>query len=289
MTVLSQLKLIAITGVALGAMTLGAAAQDQRALGDDRLGRSPQRGYLMSCQGANPNAPGAQVEGPWISGDAVLLDQMIFVQGAVEWPGGWLDIDTSATGRRLQGNNLPSHATGVYPVQRTDLAYQYDRNPNRIRAQRIALDLPLAPQIAAQASCVPMGMIGVTLNNVVLFNAVDARGDDAAAHEMLDACHGHPERRGAYHYHDLSPCLSDARDASGHSVLVGYAIDGFGLYGPYDGTGEAQITNAALDDCHGHVGPVLWDGARVEMYHYHLNAEFPFSVGCLRGTPVATQ
>jgi len=44
------------------------------------------------------------------------------------------------------------------------------------------------------------------------------------------------------------------------------------------------VTNADLDKCHGHVGPILWEGKPAIMYHYHVNREFPFSVGCFRGS-----
>jgi len=28
-----------------------------------------------------------------------------------------------------------------------------------------------------------------------------------------------------------------------------------------------------------------WDGQQVEMYHYHATHEFPYTVGCFKGTP----
>lgn len=276
---------------ALGVVCLSAAAapawaHDWRALGDDHLSATPQRGFLMACSPANPNAPGAQRDGPWIQGNQVDMAAKISVQGSVGWPGSSLSITTRGSARHIEANNLPTHATGIFPVGREDPAFAYDRNPNAIRAQDVDLALPVEPALLAAPACVPMGMVAVTLNNVALFNAVDARGGDAAAHEVLDLCHGHPERRGMYHYHDLSPCLSAARAQGGHSALLGYVIDGFGLYGPFDGPGQAEVTNAALDECHGHIGPVPSEVGVAMLYHYHMNGEFPFSVGCLRGAAV---
>jgi hypothetical protein len=46
-----------------------------------------------------------------------------------------------------------------------------------------------------------------------------------------------------------------------------------------------MVTNAQLDECHGHVHPVMWNGTLQPIYHYHLNREFPYAVGCFRGTP----
>jgi len=42
--------------------------------------------------------------------------------------------------------------------------------------------------------------------------------------------------------------------------------------------------NLELDECHGMTSIIEWDGKMVEMYHYVINNEFPYSVGCLRGT-----
>jgi hypothetical protein len=30
---------------------------------------------------------------------------------------------------------------------------------------------------------------------------------------------------------------------------------------------------------------ILWDGKRVTMYHYHMTNEYPYSLGCYKGTP----
>ena len=116
-----------------------------------------------------------------------------------------------------------------------------------------------------------------------VFNAVDAGGRDAVAHELQDGCQGHPEIRGQYHYHNLTSCIADP--GTGHSALVGYAFDGFGIYGTRGEDGK-QLTNAALDECHGHTHAIEWDGRSVVMYHYHATAEYPYTVGCARGTVV---
>jgi hypothetical protein len=78
--------------------------------------------------------------------------------------------------------------------------------------------------------------------------------------------------------------MPDLGNAGEQSPLFGYAVDGFGIYGPLDANGK-WITNAQLDECHGMTSMINWDGKMVEMYHYVINNEFPYSVGCLRGTP----
>jgi hypothetical protein len=64
--------------------------------------------------------------------------------------------------------------------------------------------------------------------------------------------------------------------------LFGYAFDGFGIYGPRGDDGK-MVTNEQLDECHGHTHSVLWDGKMKKIYHYHLNNEYPYSVGCFKG------
>ncbi|MGJ8722676.1 MAG: hypothetical protein ACSHW9_12615, partial [Salinibacterium amurskyense] len=67
-------------------------------------------------------------------------------------------------------------------------------------------------------------------------------------------------------------------------TLVGYALDGFGIYVERDSAGNLP-TNADLDECHGRTSTVLFDGVEQEMYHYSATLEFPFTVGCYAGDP----
>src|SRR5690606_39007755 len=107
------------------------------------------------------------------------------------------------------------------------------------------------------------------------------------AYHMLDDCWGHPHDNGLYHYHSVTTCLDDIWEG-GHSKLVGYAFDGFGIYGHYGEEGQV-LTNADLDECHGHTHEIEWDGEMRSMYHYHATWEFPYAIGCYRGEPVAPQ
>jgi hypothetical protein len=88
---------------------------------------------------------------------------------------------------------------------------------------------------------------------------------------------------GVYHYHNVTRCLPDRRDARGHSELVGYALDGFGIFGEY-GDGGKRLRSSDLDACHGHTHRIMWDGKEVEMFHYHATLDFPYTVGCMRGS-----
>lgn len=138
-------------------------------------------------------------------------------------------------------------------------------------------------RVAATATCVG-GEVGYAVNGVPIFDGFDAGGRDAVAWEIQDECHGHPQMTGVYHYHDRSSCVADA--GSTHSALIGYARDGFGIYG-YRGIDGKELTNADLDECHGHSHTITWDGKEVGMYHYHATREFPYTVGCFRGALAA--
>jgi hypothetical protein len=255
-------------------------------LGDGRVSTSPRSGDVMSCQTDFSRGFGANGPTPWIHKDTWDLTAKPQVQGKLEWPDAEFSIAQTQNGlvvsRLVKGNGLPvKTATGNFPISPTDPAFAYDRNPNSIRKQTVQLTLPAAPQLAATPSCVSMGMIGVALNGVAIFNALDAMGRDAVAHEVQDLCSGHPEPRGTYHYHGPSPCLPGATQ---NEQLIGYAIDGFGIYSTYD-AGGAELTNANLDVCHGRTSTVLWDGKPQSIYHYVLTREYPYTIGCFMGSP----
>jgi len=252
-------------------------------LGDGNISTSPRVGYVYSCQTTfgNNGAPGGTA--PWIVGSTWNQIAKPLVQGEVQWPNSRVTISVSGTQRIVSANNLPSHPTGVFPIARTDPAFQYDGNPNAISEQTILLRLSASPQAAATPTCVPQGLIGFTVSGAALYNALDGAGRDAAAHEVQDRCAGHPQGQGQYHYHSWSTCLHDAATTqTQHSDLVGYALDGFGIFGQFGEAGK-RLANADLDACHGHTHAISWDGQTQTLYHYHMTREYPYSVGCFHG------
>ena len=265
------------------ALASGAASGETLPLGDGKVATAPAIGMVFACQ-TRFGGGGAFRDGPWIHGQVWDPAAKPIVRGAVAWPNAAITIALEGERRIVRSNGLPSHPTGTFPIRPDDPAFQYDRNPNSIAAQPIVLSLPADPKPAPTPSCLPMGMIGFALSGVAIFNALDAEGLDAPAHEVQDRCNGHPERRGEYHYHDLSPCLrDDAGSAGRHSDLIGYALDGFGIYGRFSETGR-PLTDADLDACHGHTHVVTWNGTPQAIYHYHVTREYPYTLGCFRGT-----
>jgi hypothetical protein len=254
-------------------------------VGDDSISTSPQTGKLWSCRQTFDDPGGVGAEGPWFNGDGTWdLTKKVTVSGSVEWPES-LAVEVDGATRTITTNDLPDHPTGTFPIAQSDDAYQYDRNPNSISAQDLEFHLPAAPEVAASPSCAG-GTVGVMLSGSVVFSAIDAGGRDAVAHEVQDDCGGHPQNTGVYHYHSLGSCSGDDEPGR-HSALVGYAFDGFGIYG-HQGEGGEILANDDLDACHGHTHPIEWDGETRSMYHYHSTYEFPYTVGCYRGTPAQT-
>jgi hypothetical protein len=242
----------------------------------------------MVCSTTFPGQGGAFQNGPWIDTAAGTWNPAtkIHVRGSVTWPQARFSLTTQGGTRTITTNDLPKGApTGTFPIASSDPAYAYDRNPNHIAAQSLTYTLAAAPSAAAQPSCLHGGPIGATLDGVVLFDALDATGRDAVAHEVQDLCGGHPDMASMYHYHSISPCLLGT--ATGTSTLVGYALDGFGIYVERDTSG-ALLTNTDLDACHGRVSTVEWDGHSVTMYHYDATAEYPYTIGCFMGSPAVT-
>lgn len=273
-----------VTALACAILCTSGHAHDPSALplGDGKLSQSPKVGWIWACH-TDPQAGGAQRVGPWINSARGTYDVTAkpVVPGQVRWASRF-ELTVTPAARVFSGNDLPSHATGTFPIPGSSEAYRYDHNPNSIAAQTMQVTLPLWPTLAAQPTCAP-GAIGFLLSGAVLFNALDAPGRDAVAHETQDACQGHPQESGVYHYHSLSSCVPDPRAPAGHSALVGYLLDGFGLYGPYGEAGQA-LASKDLDECHGHTHAIVWEGKPVSMYHYHATPDFPYTAGCLRGS-----
>lgn len=208
------------------------------------------------------------------------------VEGDVTWSSEFEILLDGNGNRIITGNALPDHPTGVFPIDRNSVAFQYDRNTNEILAREILFEFPAVPEVADEPGCVTFGAAGISLSGSVIYHGASTLGNDAAAHEILDSYGGHSDGTNTYHYHYPTEDLQDhiIPDEEGHSGLMGYVIDGFGIYGPRGEAGEI-IWSRDLDECHGHTHPVLWDGEMVDLYHYHWTYDFPYNIGCFKGTP----
>jgi hypothetical protein len=250
-------------------------------VGDQLYGTNAKKGSVYSCI-TSFNGGGAFRDGPWINAATKTWDATakLAVAGSVDHHG-TVNGKESGGAETITGNGLPTAPTGVFPVAASDAAYAYDRNPNSVKGYTLSVGLP-APVAAASPSCVG-GTIGISVLGVPIFSAFDAGGRDAAAHEVQDGCDGHPEMTGQYHYHSLSRCWKDV--AGFDPGLFGYALDGFGIYVDRDASGNL-LSTTALDECHGRTSEITWHGKKTAMYHYVATPDFPYLVGCYRGTAI---
>ena len=247
-------------------------------LGNGKVGSSAKRGQMFLCNTRQGEQSRNEAALPWISGSTFDLTKKTWVAGNVSWPAAEFTATVSGDKRVVEGNSLPlNHTTGVFPAASNDPARAYRPTPSSIKENDYRFELPANPT-SGSPNC--MGMeVGVAIDGVPLFNAVDAQFRDALAEEVEDHCSGHPNDI-AYHYHSIPECLSDPGE--GHSALMAYAFDGFGIFGHRGESGKV-MTNADLDECHGHSHEIDWDGKKVTMFHYHATWEYPFTVGCYRG------
>ena len=102
------------------------------------------------------------------------------------------------------------------------------------------------------------GPIGYALNGVPIWGALLSDGSNAVEGAEQVPCYGHASRTGMWHYHH--PILG-CNIAANQETLLGYAIDGFAIYGPLSGSKDE--VDDMLDKCNGRALP---DGS----YRYHV-------------------
>ena len=129
--------------------------------------------------------------------------------------------------------------------------------------------------------------VGVAVNGVPIYDYT-AGGEmnqaDLAHHQakhdtlqtgQLDACGGHAGRGDDYHYHIKPTCMIEQMANSGPNAIIGWAFDGFPIYGNTNPDGS-EIANGALDVCTGQVDEAFG-------YRYHTSETAPYIVQCLMG------
>ena len=176
----------------------------------------------------------------------------------------------------IESQGYPNHPTAIFPNS---------GNPNSILVQNFRFRFPLQPEKSERITRLPMGPIGMALNGVVFFNPFEQGGMNAVAgysEVWLDSCCGHPQQTGVYHYHKYPVCVKSPfrDDGQQHSPIIGFAFDGFPVYGPWEGPQQLakELTGeTALDVCNGHSDPQRG-------YHYHVTpGRFPYVLGGYHG------
>jgi hypothetical protein len=234
-----------------------------RLLYHDAKWQAPFDGNMTSCLRAGDKDR---------HGIIATMDQFVPDNVTVEFDGDTMIVHTKG---------LPNHPTGKFPQQ----GFGPQSNPNYIQEHDRTYFIPLNPKVNPRHiftttdnsnHALPMGPIGIAVNGVVFFNPFDAQSQDAT--NMMDRCCGHPAPDGTYHYHKYPVCVNSPWSDEGkeHSPLIGWAFDGFPIYGPFESTGvmAKDLTGSdALNDFNLH-----WDKDRG--WHYHVTpGKFPYIIG----------
>lgn len=247
---------------------------------------APKKGVVFVCDPKafqQLNGPGGKAVGPWVNEAAGTWDATtkVFVGGNVTWSDARFAIALTSDQRVITGDGRPFGVpSGTFPVAASDAAFAFDPNPNAITEQAISFAITRAPTLAASPACT-YKEIGITLDGVPLHGPLDSSGRDELAYQVQDVCSGGPQPGGGYHRHALSECSPHIHEPL---ALIGYALDGFGIFSPYDASGK-ELTTDDLDECHGTTSEIAWEGQTVAMYHYVLTRDFPYTVTCFRGKP----
>jgi hypothetical protein len=211
------------------------------------------------------------------SGNVALQDVFVPDNVTIHFEGDAMVVHTMS---------LPNHPTGKFP----EAGFGPQSNPNYIQEKARTYFIPLNPKVNPRHifttmdnsnHALPMGPIGIAVNGVVFFNPFDAQSQDAS--NMMDRCCGHPAPDGTYHYHKYPICVNSpwADEGKEHSPLIGFAFDGFPIYGPFESAGvmAKDLGGAnALNDFNLH-----WDAERG--WHYHATpGKFPYIIGGYWGT-----
>tara|TARA_R110002096_G_scaffold212818_1_gene400297 strand:+ start:906 stop:1898 length:993 start_codon:yes stop_codon:yes gene_type:complete len=104
---------------------------------------------------------------------------------------------------------------------------------------------------------------GIAFNGVV-FDAPAPTDAILGAYTLapFDDAGGHINLNAGYHYHAATGVSNEVEQADDHASMIGYAIDGHGLYAQLDANGNEPTD---LDNCRGH-------SDETRGYHYHVDA-----------------
>jgi len=260
---------------------------------------------------------------PWLDKETntINVSEIPYVDGNVsatyyDPKGSIFSITEDNNFRYCRGNGIPNTQMGIFPVQEGTTAYPwYSSAPGGINPKTgqayssaaaigispyvLDLKIPKNPKYNKIPQPIDYLITGVTLTGTVWHVEIAATYDgwyNPISILPMDECFGHPFAE-QYHLHAYSwKCLLNEtekndeerlkHDPEPHykgSPLLGYALDGFGIYGPNDKDGN-YISNDQLDECHGLTSEVMWEGKLTNIYHYVLNYEYPYSIGAFRGT-----
>ncbi|NCX94891.1 MAG: YHYH protein [Chitinophagia bacterium] len=214
----------------------------------------------------------------------------------------WIRNTTGATGYAGIPSNvqLVQYSTNNVYVSATCIpGYSigpWTGSPNVASNQNFVYCFPRHPQPQTGAfTKVGMGHIAVFSNGVSAFSATDARSYNNRnvwlqngyyfEYVSFDNCLGHPQQFGEYHHHASPKCLYSTTDSTHHSPIIGYAFDGYPIYGAYaytdtNGTGAIKRMRSSFKLRSITDRTSLPDGTSLSSADYGPAISTSFPLGC---------
>ena len=226
--------------------------------------------FLTSCGSSDPDP--IMIDEVTKGNDVPKIYQKIYSASDIYLEDGFVVI---------QVNGVPDHNSPYFDASDDrNVAYNgtnenFNLNPNRIDLNaNYTYKIPLNPTAASNPRPTQLGSIGVALNGVSFYNQYAGPNNQPLTDEIdsFDQYNGHPQRVGEYHYHVEPTYLTQSQ---GNNVLLGFLLDGFPVYGPFEN--GARVVNSLLDEYHGHehVTADYPEG----IYHYHITDADPYING----------
>ncbi len=134
--------------------------------------------------------------------------------------------------------------------------------PSYFQSIKTSYYIPVKPIRLSNSSSFTMGgIVGIAFNGIS-FDPPAPTQAILGAYTLapLDDAGGHVNGAVGYHYHAATGKSKKVSQTDGHAAMIGYVIDGFGLYELLDQNGKEP---EGLDNCRGH-----YDTTRG--YHYHV-------------------
>lgn len=152
-----------------------------------------------------------------------------------------------------------------------------------VPAEGYAAPIKLEPKKADALTTIDAA-VGVAVNGVPIYDyssqgeldisQYDAKHDTLVLGQ-LDNCGGHSGRGDDYHYHVSPTCMIDTMKNQESDAIIGWAYDGYPLYGDKNPDGSA-IGQGDLDVCNGQSDDEFG-------YRYQTSATAPYIIQCLVG------
>ena len=158
---------------------------------------------------------------------------------------GFAGILTNAQAVQYTDSNVYISTTDV--ASWIPVGYTWPNNPWVPQNQGFVYVITRYPRAnPGTLTATPFGHIGIWKNGVSIYNPEDTKSyNDSSVwmqnafyfehllDQTMDPCLGHPNDHYEYHTHTTPACLYDETDSTVHAPILGYAFDGYPIYGAY--------------------------------------------------------